>query len=169
MRFLILFILLISSSFANEVEDLKNLVIHKKLKKYDTLTFLDSSNNEINLNDYKGNLVLLNFWATWCAPCKEEMPSLDLLQKNDKLNNLKIFPINIGKDNIKISKKFFKDLKIKNLSIYFDNEITLAKDFSLRGLPTTILFNKKGQEFARIIGSIDFGDINFIEWISKYN
>ena len=55
------------------------------------------------------------------------------------------------------------------MSIYFDNEITLAKDFSLRGLPTTILINKKGQEFARIIGSIDFGDINFIEWISKYN
>ena len=57
MRFLILFILLISSSFANEVEDLKNLVIHKKLKKYDTLTFLDSSNNEITINDYKVNLI----------------------------------------------------------------------------------------------------------------
>ncbi len=112
---------------------------------------------------------MLNFWATWCAPCKKEMPSLDYLIENPKLNNLKIFPINVGKDNIKNSKQFFKDLKIKNLNIYFDNEITLAKDFSLRGLPTTILFNKKGQEFARIIGSIDFEDIKFIEWISKYN
>ena len=55
------------------------------------------------------------------------------------------------------------------MSIYFDNEITLAKDFSLRGIPTTILFNKKGQEFARIIGSIDFEDLKFIEWISEYN
>ena len=169
MRFLILFILLISSSFANEVKDLKNLVIHKKLKKYDTLTFLDSSNNEINLNDYKGNLVLLNFWATWCAPCKEEMPSLDLLQKNDKLNNLKIFPINVGQDNIKKASKFFLDLKIKNLDLYFDSSITLAKKTALRGIPTSILINKDGKEFARIIGSINFSDKKFIDWLSGYN
>ena len=169
MRFLILFILLISSSFANEVEDLKNLVIHKKLKKYDTLTFLDSSNNEINLNNYKGNLVLLNFWATWCAPCKEEMPSLDLLQKNDELNNLKIFPINVGQDNIKKASKFFLDLKIKNLDLYFDSSITLAKKTTLRGIPTSILINKDGKEFARIIGSINFSDKKFIDWLSGYN
>ena len=169
MRFLILFILLISSSFANEVKDLKNLVIHKNLKKYDTLTFLDSSNNEINLNDYKGNLVLLNFWATWCAPCKEEMPSLDLLQKNDKLNNLKIFPINVGQDNIKKASKFFLDLKIKNLDLYFDSSITLAKKTALRGIPTSILINKDGKEFARIIGSINFSDKKFIDWLSGYN
>ena len=169
MRFLILFILLISSSFANEVKDLKNLVIHKNLKKYDTLTFLDSSNNEINLNDYKGNLVLLNFWATWCAPCKEEMPSLDLLQKNDELNNLKIFPINVGQDNIKKASKFFLDLKIKNLDLYFDSSITLAKKTALRGIPTSILINKDGKEFARIIGSINFNDKKFIDWLSGYN
>ena len=169
MRFLILFILLISNSFANEVKDLKNLVIHKKLKKYDTLTFLDSSNNEINLNDYKGNLVLLNFWATWCAPCKEEMPSLDLLQKNDELNNLKIFPINVGQDNIKKASKFFLDLKIKNLDLYFDSSITLAKKTALRGIPTSILINKDGKEFARIIGSINFSDKKFIDWLTGYN
>ena len=112
---------------------------------------------------------MLNFWATWCAPCKEEMPSLDSLLLNPKLDNLKIFPINIGKDNIQKSEKFFKDLSIKNLDIYFDNQVTLAKDFSLRGVPTTILFNKEGKEFARIIGSIDFNDKKFIQWISNYN
>ena len=61
----------------------------------------------------------MNFWATWCAPCKEEMPSLDLLQINKKFNNLKIFPINVGQDNFEKSKKFFKDLKIKNLEYIF--------------------------------------------------
>jgi thioredoxin-related protein len=64
---------------------------------------------------------------------------------------------------------FFKDLNIKNLNIYFDNPKTLAKDLSLRGVPTTILFNKEGEEFARIIGSIDFLDKEFIEWIKNYN
>ena len=169
MRFLIIFIFLISNSVADETIEIKNLVIYDKLKKYDAITFLNTKNNELNLDDYKGNLVLLNFWATWCAPCKEEMPSLDQLQINEKLNNLKIFPINIGKDTSQKSLNFFEDLKIKNLEIYFDSPNTLAKKFKLRGLPTTILFNKDGLEFARIIGSIDFVDEKFIKWLSNFN
>ena len=169
MRFLIIFIFFVSNSFANEVKDIKNLVINKDLIKYDGLTFLDEKNRELNLNEFKGNLVLLNFWATWCAPCKEEMPSLDGLKLIPELNNIEIFPINIGKDSLKKSDQFFKDLNIKNLNIYFDNPKTLAKDFGLRGVPTTILFNKEGKEFARVIGSIDFLDKEFIEWIKNYN
>ena len=99
MRFLIIFIFLLTSSFADEVTDIKSLVINKELKKYDGLTFLDEKNEELNLNDFKGNLVLLNFWATWCAPCKKEMPSLDRLLTHKDLYNLKVFPINVGQDN----------------------------------------------------------------------
>ena len=169
MRLLIIFIFLITNSFAEEVFDIKNLIINKELKKYDNLSFLDDKNNQINLDDLNGNLILLNFWATWCAPCKEEMPSLDNLQLNKNLNNLKIFPINIGKDNLKKALEFFEDLEITNLNIYFDNPSTLAKTFSLRGVPTSILINKDGYEFARIMGSIDFNDKNFIKWLSAYN
>ena len=169
MRFLIIFIFLLSNSFANEVTDIKNLVINKELKKYDGLTFLDAKNRQLNLNDYQGNLILLNFWATWCAPCKKEMPSLDLLQVHENLNNLKIFPINVGQENIEKASNFFKDLEIKNLKLYFDSPITLAKKFGLRGIPTSILFNKEGLEFARIVGSIDFEDKEFIEWLNNYN
>ena len=169
MRFLIIFIFLISNSYANEVPDIKNLIINKELKKYDSLTFLDTKNTQLDLKDFKGKLILLNFWATWCVPCKEEMPSLDLLQSNKNLKNLKIFPINVGKDNIEKASKFFKDLKIKNLDLYFDSPVTLAKKFSLRGIPTSILLNKDGLEFARIVGSIDFEDKKFIKWLSEYN
>ena len=169
MRFLIIFIFLLSNSFAEDISDIKNLVINKELKKYDGLTFLDANNTQLNLENFKGKLILLNFWATWCAPCKDEMPSLNILQKNKNLNNLKIFPINVGQDNLEKSTKFFEDLKIKNLKLYFDSPITLAKKFQLRGIPTSILFNKEGFEFARIIGSIDFEDEKFIEWLSNYN
>ena len=169
MRFLIIFIFLLSNAFANEATDIKNLVVNKELKKYDDLTFLDAKKQELNLDDYRGNLILLNFWATWCAPCKEEMPSLDLLQNHENLNNLKIFPINVGQDNIKKATDFFEDLKIQNLELYFDTSITLAKKFRLRGIPTSILINKDGLEFARIFGSINFEDKNFIEWLSNYN
>mgnify|MGYP001215738518 CR=1 FL=1 len=169
MRFLIILIFLTSNSFANEVSDIKNLIINKELKKYDSLTFLNTQNSQVDLNDFKGNLILLNFWATWCAPCKEEMPSLDLLKEQKKLDKLIIFPINVGQDNLENSSKFFEDLKIKNLKIYFDTPITLAKKFGLRGIPTSILFNKDGLEFARIVGSIDFNDKKFINWLAKYN
>ena len=169
MRILILLIFLVSNSYANEVKEIKNLIINKELKKYDSITLIDDKGKLIDLSEYYGNLILLNFWATWCAPCKEEMPSLDKLQIHKKLNNLKIFPVNVGKDNLEKSLDFYNELRIKNLKIYFDTDITLAKKFGLRGIPTSILLNKDGYEFARIIGSIDYEDIRFIDWLSNYN
>ena len=169
MRILIILIFLISNSFASEISNIKNLVINKDLIKYEDLTFLDSKKKEINLENFEGNLIILNFWATWCAPCKEEMPSLDLLKNNSNLDNLKIFPINVGQETEEKAIKFFKDLEIKNLNTYFDSQITLAKKFGLRGIPTTIFLNKEGLEFARIIGSIDFENEQFIKWLSNFN
>ena len=169
MRILIILIFLLSNSFADETTDFKNLIIKKDQKKYEDLSFLDADKKQVNLDDYRGKLVLLNFWASWCVPCKEEMPSLDSLQSNKNLNNLQIFPINVGQDNEKKAKDFFEELDIKTLNIYFDTTITLAKKFQLRGIPTTILISKDGYEFARIIGSIDFESQKFIQWLSKYN
>ena len=167
MRILILFTFLITNALANELPDLKNLVVHKIPKIYDNVIFLDDADEEINIKNLDSKLIILNFWATWCEPCKEEMPSLNRLQANQKLKNLKIYPINIGKENLNKVKSFFTELDINNLEPYFDNPSTLAKTFSLRGLPTTILLNSKGEEFARIIGSINFDDENFINWLKN--
>ena len=169
MRFLILFIFLTTNVFANDVSEIKNIVIHKDPKVYDNVIFLDKNDKKINIKEFNGSLLLLNFWATWCEPCKEEMPSLDRLQINENLRNLKIFAINISKENKKKVDIFFKDLNIENFDPYFDSPITLAKTFSLRGVPTSILIDKNGKEFARIIGSIDFEDKIFINWLKTYN
>ena len=171
MKLLIIFTYLITISFSYALEkpDIKNLIIIKNPKIYEDVIFKDTNQKDVNLADFKGKLLMLNFWATWCSPCREEMPSLDDLQLNSKFNNLKIFPINIGQEDVLKSKYFFKELNIKNLDIYFDAPITLAKKFSLRGIPTTILFNKKGKEFARIMGSIDFNNKEFINWLQLYN
>ena len=171
MKLLTIFIYLItiSTGHTSEKPDIQNLILTKNLKNYENIIFKDVNQKNVNLVDYRGKLLILNFWATWCAPCKEEMPSLDNLQVNADLNNLKIFPINIGQENLTKSESFFKDLNIKNLDIYFDSKITLAKKFSLRGVPTTIFFNKEGKEFARIIGSIDFNNKEFINWLKSYN
>ena len=171
MKLLIIFVYLMSTNLGYGLEkpDIKNLVLIKNPKLYEDVIFKDINQKNVNLDDFKGKLIILNFWATWCAPCKEEMPSLDGLQSNTKLNNLKIFPINIGQEDRSKTEFFFKELNIKNLDIYIDAPITLAKKFSLRGVPTTILFNKEGKEFARIMGSIDFNDEEFINWLELYN
>jgi thiol-disulfide isomerase/thioredoxin len=171
MKFLILFIYLITTSFGYAIEkpNIDNLVLIKKPKTYEQVTFKDKNQKDLNLSNYKGKLIILNFWATWCAPCREEMPSLDSLQSDIRLNNLKVLPINIGQEDLSKSKLFFKELEIQNLEIYFDSSTTLAKKFSLRGLPTTIFFDKKGNEFARIIGSTDFNNEEFINWLKLYN
>ena len=169
MRFLILFIFLTTKVFANDVSEIKNIVIHKDLKVYDNVIFLDKNDKKINIKEFNGSLLLLNFWATWCEPCKEEMPSLDRLQINENLSNLKIFAINISQESKKKVDSFFKDLNIVNFDPYFDAPTTLAKTFSLRGVPTSILIDKDGKEFSRIIGSIDFDDKKFINWLKTYN
>ena len=169
MRFLILFIFLTTNVFANDVSEIKNIVIHKDLKVYDNVIFLDKNDKKINIKEFNGNLLLLNFWATWCGPCKEEMPSLDRLQVNQNLSNLKIFAINISQESKKKVDSFFEDLNIENFEPYFDAPTTLAKIFSLRGVPTSILIDKDGKEFARIMGSIDFNDKIFINWLKTYN
>ena len=169
MRILILFTFLITNVLGNELPDLKNLVVHKIPKIYDNVIFLDDADKEINIQNLDSQLIMLNFWATWCEPCKEEMPSLNRLQANKNIKNLKIYPINIGKERLDKVNSFFAELGIDNLEPYFDHPSTLAKTFSLRGLPTTILFNSKGEEFARIIGSINFDDENFINWLKNFS
>ncbi len=169
-KFFLVVIYLISTviSFSDE-PDIKNLVIHKQNKKLKNIIFTDVDDKSVNLKEFSGKLVIINFWATWCAPCREEMPSLDKLQGKKEFDNLKILTINVGQESVDKSISFFKELKIENLELYFDDSISLAKIFSLRGLPTTILINKSGEEFARIVGSIDFNDKKFIKWLYNYN
>ena len=94
------------------------------------------------------------------------MPSLDLLAK--KLPNITIYPINLEKVNRVKAEEFYNDLNIKNLKIFFDSELKLPYQFKIRGMPTSILINREGKEFGRIIGEIDFSDKNFIDFIRSY-
>ena len=171
LKFILIFIYLISSSasYAIQQPNLKNLIIHKDPKKLEKINFINIDKEIINLKRFENSLIVINFWATWCAPCIEEMPSLNRLQANTAFNNLKIIPINVGRDNIEKSKNFYKKLKIENLEIYFDKDVVLAKKFLLRGLPTTVFINKEGEEFARVIGFVNFDNKTFIKWLQKYD
>ena len=167
---IILTLFLLSSTFAKEKPPFKNILSHKEPKVYKEIIFEDRDGGKIDLKKINSDKIyILNFWATWCAPCVEEMPSLNRLQTNTSFNNLQIIPINVGRENIEKSKNFYKKLNINNLEIYFDKNVELASKFLLRGLPTTIFVNKKGEEFARIIGFVNFDDKKIIKWLQKYD
>ena len=167
--FLFCFSIFSSISQTNENVPLNNMVINEIPKPISSLIFEDFSGNEINLNQYNGKLVIINFWATWCAPCKKEMPSLDKLYQSKNFKNLQVFAVNMEQPNTLKTKKFFDDLNIKKLEIFFDSNLNFVKEFKLRGVPTTVLINKKGEEFARIIGEVDFLDKKFLKWLSYYD
>ena len=163
--FIAIFFILFNFSAKGAIEPpFKNMLVLKNPKLYNQITFEDYDGNFINLNNFNNKIYILNFWATWCAPCKEEMPSLDKLQGSQ---DVKIFPINVEKHDKYKSQIFFKNLKIKNLSIYFDSNVKLANLFRLTGVPTTIILNKNKNEIARILGPIDFSDQKFINWLNK--
>ena len=171
-KFLIFFFCFsIFSSIAQTNEDIpfNNIAINETPKLISPIIFEDFSGNEVELKNYLGKLIMLNFWATWCAPCKKEMPTLDNLYQDNNFKNLQVFAVNMEQPNALKTKKFFSDLNIKKLSIFFDRNLNFVKEFKLRGVPTTILINKKGEEFARIIGEVNFQDKKFLKWLSKYD
>jgi thiol-disulfide isomerase/thioredoxin len=144
----------------------KNIVLHKEPLEIKELKFKDFNLNDVDLTGKKGNIMILNFWATWCVPCKKEMPSLEKL--SIEYPEIMIYPINLEKPNQDKTLKFFTDLEISKLNIYFDPNFSLVKLFNMRGVPTSILIDKNGQEFGRIIGEIDFFDKSFINLLKKY-
>ena len=158
-----------SISQSNEDVPLNNIAINETPRPISSLKFQDFLGNQSNLKDYHGKLLVINFWATWCKPCRNEMPSLDSLYEDKNFKNLKIFAVNMEKPNKLKTKNFFTVLNIKNLEIFFDLNLNFVKEFKLRGVPTTILINKKGEEFARIIGEVNFQDKKFLKWLKEYD
>ena len=169
LNYLVFFIYLISSTVSYSIErpDINNLIIHEKKKTIGKVEFFNSKKNKESLENYKQDLIIINFWATWCVPCKEEMPHLDKLVSKKKFKDLKVIPINIADEDLKKSKEFFDELNIKKLEIFYGSSLTLAKEFKLRGIPTTIFIDKDGYEFARVIGFIDFENKSFLDWLSN--
>ena len=144
----------------------KNIIIHPKSKDFPILHLKNVEGEDIIIGKNIKKVTLINFWATWCAPCIEELPSLDRL-KSKYENNVNIIAINVEKINYKKAENFLKSLKIQNFKTYFDKDFRIAKLLGLRGIPITIIVNKDGREAGRVIGSIEFDQDEFISLLEK--
>lgn len=118
-----------------------------------SLSFLDDKKSIHNLNDYTGKVVLVNFWATWCKPCLEEMPEFEQLKKSLEGRNIEIIPLSLDYKGADEVIAFYNRTNITGLPVYNDDKGSAFKSFGLKALPTTIIINKKGEEVVRVLGS----------------
>lgn len=156
----ILFVLLSNISLAKEKKfsDFE----HKEPIPIPEFNFLDKEGNHLTLSSFRGKVLLVNFWATWCVPCIKEMPDLSKLSKEFEGNEVIILPISLDRNkSVKDIEDFYKKHKVDNLPVYLDFQGSTFRTAQLRSLPTTILVDKSGYEIARVLG--------VLEWLEEIN
>ncbi len=147
---------------------MKRFVFHDKPKPAPTGVFRDAQGNEASFADYKGKVILVNLWATWCAPCIKEMPDLNELQKSHGSEKFEVVLLSENQDGIESSLAFLKENNITHLNTYHDFDRSIARSLKSNALPTSVIINAEGNEVGRLLGPAAWnsGDakvlINFI-------
>ena len=135
---------------------LAKFTLAKEPKALPDLAFTDADDKPVKVADYKGKTVLLNFWATWCAPCVKEMPSLDKLQAEMGKDKFVVLPLSLdGPSKPKVA-PFYADKKLANLGIYFDKGKKTMSTLDVSVLPTSVLIDPQGREIGRLEGDADW-------------
>lgn len=129
--------------------------------------FFDASGGPVTLSRFIGKAVVLNFWATWCAPCIKEMPSLDALQKAGAGKGIEVVAISEDRTGVDVVKPYMKRQEIKNLKIYIDKGNALANALGVKGLPTTLVIDKNGREIGRIEGIAEWDSVEALNVIAQ--
>ena len=135
---------------------MKKLVFHSTAKPVSAKAFTDPDGGEHRLADYKGKYILLNFWATWCAPCRKEMPSLDNLQETYGGRSFEVVTVATGRNTLPGIKKFFQKAGVTHLPILLDPTQALARDMGVLGLPISVILDPSGNEIARLRGDAEW-------------
>jgi thiol-disulfide isomerase/thioredoxin len=137
--------------------DMKKLVFHSDGQPVSAAEFMLADNAGTGtLADYEGKYVLLNFWATWCAPCRKEMPMMSALQTEFGGNQFEVLTLATGRNSPQGIIKFFDEMAITNLPRHQDPKQAVAREMGIFGLPITVLINPQGQEIARLRGDADW-------------
>jgi thiol-disulfide isomerase/thioredoxin len=120
------------------------------------LSFLDADGDEVSLADFEGDVVVLNLWATWCAPCRREMPSLDRLQAELGEDGLSVIALSLDRGEVAKVRDFLDELEIANLALYHDPTGRAGHELGAPGLPATIVIDRAGQEVGRLLGPAEW-------------
>lgn len=118
--------------------------------------FVDATGKERSLSEWRGRVVLLNLWATWCAPCRKEMPDLDKLQAELGSDRFEVVAISVDRSGVNGAKKFLAEVGVAKLGLYADPTAKLASELKVLGLPATLLIDAEGREVGRLLGPAEW-------------
>jgi thiol-disulfide isomerase/thioredoxin len=136
--------------------ELAAFVLRKEPEALPEIKFQDADGRERTLADWRGKIVLLNLWATWCLPCRKEMPALDRLQAVLGSDQFQVVAVSVDRTGLTGAKKFLEETKTPNLAVYADPTARLASTLRAAGLPATLLIDKEGRELGRLLGPAEW-------------
>jgi len=134
----------------------QNFVLHDKPAPVAQIAFDDAEGHAHKLQDFSGKVLVLNVWATWCVPCRTEMPTLDRLQGNMGSADFEVVPVSIDRGGIETVRRFYGEIGVRNLAMYADSSGQVLRQVGALGLPTTLLVDRGGQEIGRVVGPAEW-------------
>ena len=146
----------------------QKFALHAAPKPVPEIQFQDSEGKALTLQDFRGKVVLLNIWATWCLPCRHEMPTLDRLQAKLGGPDFEVLPLSIDRSGFEAISKFYTDVGVKHLAMYLDSSTRAASTLGAVGLPTTLLIDRDGRELGRLVGPAEWDSPDMIALINGY-
>lgn len=118
--------------------------------------FFDKDQQTRTIEAFKGKVVLLNLWATWCGPCREEMPALDRLQKEMGSDKFEVVAVSVDKNGFEKAREFMKEAGVQSLNFYADPSARAASQVKAIGMPATLLIDRQGREIGRLLGPAEW-------------
>ena len=141
-----------------------NLVVTDGPLEPPPIVFTDEAGEERSLADYRGTPVAVHFWATWCFPCRAEMPTMDALQREFG-NDLVILPLSLDRDGAPLVRNYYEDHGLTTLPVMIDERMAAGRALRVHGIPATVFINSEGAEVARVLGDRDWNDPDVIELV----
>jgi thiol-disulfide isomerase/thioredoxin len=145
----------------------KNFIQHEAPKPIASIAFEDDQGRPRSFAEFRGKIVLLNIWATWCGPCRREMPSLDRLQGLLGGSDFEVVALSIDRAGLGPVRKFYADVGIRNLAIYIDSSGKATRELATLGVPATLLIDRDGRELGRLVGPAEWDEPDIVQFLKR--
>lgn len=146
----------------------QGFAVHETPQEVANVSFVTADGSSMTLDEFRGRVVLLNVWATWCVPCREEMPTLDALEAELGGPGFEVLALSIDRGGAGVVQRFFDEIGISRLIMYLDTTMRSATALRAFGLPTTLLIGRDGREIGRLVGPADWNDPEMVAFLRQY-
>ena len=146
----------------------RSFVMHDVPRPLPEFGFENVEGQPMTLSDFEGTVVLLNVWATWCVPCREEMPTLDALQAELGSSEFKVVALSIDRAGADVVQDFYSEIGIRNLDLFIDPTMKTTTALGIPGLPTTLLIDRNGRELGRLVGPTEWATAEMIDFLKSH-